>query len=112
MDSQMLKDLVSVVVHLNEGYLEVAQKIAAIENSFMEDIAEHKQSRRTYQKYLSELDEVKQEHGKRFGRYAECEKTLTKLQKMTAEPVARKVIEKPAVAHPDPDAHLGRRGVE
>lgn len=112
MDTQILKDLFSVLVHLHEGYLELAEKLTALESSFMEDVLDHKQSRRTYQKYLSQLEEIKQRHGQGFERYAECEKTLANLRNLMAEPAPPRVTEKRTVEHPDPDAHLGRRGVE
>ena len=42
----------------------------------------------------------------------ECRKVLAKLQPLMAETKTVKVNRKALVAAPDPDAHLGRRGVE
>ena len=81
-------EVLSILIDLHEDYLELAQKIATIERFVMRDV----------------LEEV---------RYERCEKSLKRLRELLAVTVPPEVREKQTVGRQyDPDAHLGRCGVE
>jgi hypothetical protein len=106
--NQSLNEVLSILADLNEAYLELARKIAAMESFVIQDT----QSRGTYQEHLSQLGEINQATGQGFECYERCEMAVKRIRELLAVGVPPVVREKSVERPYDPDAHLGRRGSE